>query len=382
MLTGVVSPRSNALTENAPPSTPPLDQLPCGILVADEAGQVMWINATLASWLDRRVDAASPTHVHDWLHPDCQPQTARWNAAIDRTGTVADVLMALAHADGHGVPMLMSARRRTTPAGECTDYVFLPAADRQMNERELDESREEMRLLVHETTRQEADAQDRALFAEQMVGIVSHDLRNPLAAVHMGILALTRGELTANQIRVLGRVSRATERAHRLIADLLDFTAARIGAGLAVSPRAVALNDVIADTVEELALARPERELVHVRGSEGVCQVDPDRLSQLIGNLVSNALTYGDPARPVTVSSSVEDGCALVSVHNWGEPIPAESVGQLFQPMVRGGRVGEARSVGLGLYIVGEIAKAHGGQIEVRSDAGQGTVFEARFPAA
>ncbi|WPB58105.1 HAMP domain-containing sensor histidine kinase [Xylophilus sp. GOD-11R] len=369
------------MTENAPSPTPPLDQLPCGVLVADEADQVVWINETLAAWLARRLDAANPTHLHDWLHPDCHTQTAHWTATIDRTGNIADVLMALSHAEGHGQPMLMSARRRATPAGHCTDYVFLPAADRQMNERELAESREEMRLLVHEATRQEADAQDRALFAEQMVGIVSHDLRNPLAAVHMGILALTRGDLTANQIRVLGRVSRATERAHRLIADLLDFTAARIGAGLAVAPRAVALNDVIADTVEELALARPERELVHVRGQEGVCPIDPDRLSQLVGNLVSNALTYGDPTRPVTVSSSVDDGCGLVSVHNWGDPIPAESVGQLFQPMVRGGRVGEARSVGLGLYIVGEIAKAHGGRIEVRSDAGHGTVFEARFPA-
>lgn len=213
-----------------------------------------------------------------------------------------------------------------------------------------------------------------------MVGIVSHDLRNPLSAIHLGLIALSRGELTSNQLRVLGRISRSTERAHRLIADLLDFTAARVGNGLSVKISAIDLHAAVSETLDELRTAYPDRHIEHVHEGAGTCSADPDRIAQAVGNLVSNAMTYGDPGRQVTVRSRTgSDECAI-EVQNFGKPIPEEALPTLFQPMVRGAAGGAARSVGLGLYIVREIAQAHGGEVAVRSAMDERTTFTIRFP--
>jgi len=236
---------------------------------------------------------------------------------------------------------------------------------------------------ISEQTRQRAEAEDRALFAEQMIGIVSHDLRNPLSAIQASSHLLGRGELTANQRRVLGRIASATDRAQRLISDLLDFTMARVGRGLAVSTRSIDLHGLVGDCVEELALAFPGRALEHRQFGEGDCPVDADRLVQLIGNLVANAMSYGAADRPVTVTSRIEPASASVAVHNEGTPVPDEILSSMFEAMIRGSSVANpGRGVGLGLYIVREIARAHGGGVEVASSAAQGTTFTAHLPRA
>ncbi|MBC7391770.1 MAG: PAS domain S-box protein, partial [Variovorax sp.] len=122
---------------------------------------------------------------------------------------------------------------------------------------------------VTEPTRQRALAEDRALFAEQMVGIVSHDLRNPLSAILMGIKLLAHEETAPGKVRVLGHVTSSATRAQRLIEELLDFTQARVGRGIAVVPRPFDLHACIATIVEELALAFPDRKIVHQRLGEG-----------------------------------------------------------------------------------------------------------------
>jgi sigma-B regulation protein RsbU (phosphoserine phosphatase) len=137
----------------------------------------------------------------------------------------------------------------------------------------------------------------------------------------------------------------------------------------------------VADSVEELSSASPGRDLQHVREGAGQGLLDVDRLAQLVVNLVTNALAYGDASRPVIVTSTVHADSFSVSVRNFGAPIPAAAMPALFEPMVRGHRHGNSgRSVGLGLYIVSEIAKAHGGTVEVSSDEESGTQFTAHFP--
>jgi sigma-B regulation protein RsbU (phosphoserine phosphatase) len=215
---------------------------------------------------------------------------------------------------------------------------------------------------VTEPTRQRALAEDRALFAEQMVGIVSHDLRNPLSAILMGIKLLAHEETAPGKVRVLGHVTSSATRAQRLIEELLDFTQARVGRGIAVVPRPFDLHACIATIVEELALAFPDRKIVHQRLGEGRVVADPDRIAQLVGNLVGNAMAYGTPGGTVTVSSSTDQVAASLRVHNTGDVIPDVQIASLFEPMVRGvpGDSG-IRSVGLGLYIVKAIAAAHRG---------------------
>lgn len=236
---------------------------------------------------------------------------------------------------------------------------------------------------ITETTRLRAEAEDRAVFAEQMVGIVSHDLRNPLSAMAMGASLLERGaELPPRLGRVLKSMVGAGARAKRLIEDLLDFTQARVGKGLSVGRQSVDLHEITARSVDEMRLAFPGCVLQHATEGEGACTADPDRIAQLLGNLIANAATYGRAGAPITITSSLSAGEACLSVHNDGEPIPDQLLPTLFEPMVRGVGVSETvRSVGLGLFIVRAIARAHGGEISARSCQAEGTTFTFAFQA-
>ncbi len=157
---------------------------------------------------------------------------------------------------------------------------------------------------VSEPVRLREAAEVRAVFAEQMMGIVSHDLRNPLAAIRMSLMLLERAPLEPRHRLAVGRIGRSLDRAHRLIGDLLDFTSARIGAGIAVRKAPIDLHAVVAEAVGELRLAFDGRALVHQAVGEGACEADADRLAQLLGNLVANAMTYGAADGTVSVVST------------------------------------------------------------------------------
>jgi sigma-B regulation protein RsbU (phosphoserine phosphatase) len=236
---------------------------------------------------------------------------------------------------------------------------------------------------VTETYRLREAAEDRAAFAEQMVGIVSHDLRNPLQAVATATQVLNKGagRLSAeNSERMLDVIERSTNRAQRLIADLLDFTAVRLGKGLTVHRSSVDFHEAVANVLLELADAFPGRTIDHVRAGSGATTADMDRIAQLLGNLVGNAVVYGQPNGTITVTSAVLPDYVTLTVHNWGQPIEQEKQAALFEPMVRGDTVDSStRSVGLGLFIVRAIAHAHGGSVSLRSDASEGTEFVFKF---
>jgi phosphoserine phosphatase RsbU/P len=239
-------------------------------------------------------------------------------------------------------------------------------------------------VLQDVTARRQAEreAQQRAVFAEQLVGIVSHDLRSPLNAVLLGTHLLQSAELTPDRARVVKRIASSVDRANRLVADLLDFTQARLGGGLRIESREVDLHAVVAECAEEVRLAWPGRMLeVRVQGS-GPAQLDPDRLAQVISNLANNALTYGAPHQPVTITATVNEGSVELRVHNSGRPIDGELLSHIFEPLRRGEhsvKLG-SRSVGLGLYIVHEIASAHGGRVQVTSTEADGTSFIVLLP--
>lgn len=234
---------------------------------------------------------------------------------------------------------------------------------------------------ITELTAQRAAAEDRALFAEQMVGIVSHDLRNPLATIRTATDVLKMIGVPERYESLFGNLERATGRALRLVSELLDFTRARLGRGLSVEPRPIDLHATVATQVAELALAHPEARIEHDIAGDGDCVADPDRLAQLVGNLVSNALAYGRRDAPVRVSTATSGARCIISVRNEGTPIPEALVATLFRPMVRGTDEGaDVRSVGLGLYIVAEVARAHGGDVRLASSTDAGTEFVASFP--
>jgi len=371
----------------APPheSADLFEEAACGLARTADDGTFVQVNPRFCQWVGRVAqELVGRRKLQELLTMGGRIfHQTHWVPLLQMQGSISEVKLDVVHREGHTVPMVMNAIRRQGAGPAFHDVAMFVAKDRDVYERELVQSRKKLEVLVAQANRLQSEAADRALFAEQMVGIVSHDLRNPLATIQMGATLLSRGEVSSNQMRVLGRVSRAAERANRLIADLLDFTQARLGEGIPLALRSSDLRAIIAEAVEELALAYPGRKLVHRHEGASHCVADSDRLTQAIGNLVSNAMSYGRPDAPVTVCSQVDTAAFGVSVHNHGAPIAPELQPALFQPMVRGAaEAASGRSVGLGLFIVSEIVKAHRGVMSVESSADAGTTFKATFPLA
>lgn len=366
------------------------DDAPCGLLVAAADGRLVRVNRTLCRWLQYE-----PGEMLDLRFQDLLTMGGRifhqthLAPLLKMQGSVAEVSLEIRRKDGTAAPMILNMVERPVDGQPQLQAACFVAEDRRRYERELLQQRQRAEALAAELARSQeqiaaarAQAEDRALVAEQMVGVVSHDLRNPLSAILMSAAVLERGDLSTPQRTVVGRISRSVDRAQRLIGDLLDFTQARLGGGLAVRTQEVDLHEVIAECVNELAMAFPQRTIVHLREGGGRRAVDSDRLTQAVGNLVGNAVAYGAPALPITVTTRVAaDGAAGIMVHNLGQPIPESLLANLFEPMIRGPEdkhVG-GRGVGLGLYIVREIARAHGGSVDVTS-AAAGTCFTIRLP--
>lgn len=220
-------------------------------------------------------------------------------------------------------------------------------------------------------------------FQERFIAILGHDLRNPLAAIDMGA-SLLRRQLPAESasLRVVDKVHSSAQRMSRMIEQILDLTRSRLAGGLDIVPELADLDELLVAVVEELRTAYPTRTIVlHSAPLPGAW--DTDRLAQVFSNLVSNALHYGKPTLPVTVTARLAADVVTVDVHNDGTPIPPNVQATLFSPFRRGtrdSRTATTAGLGLGLYISREIAVGHGGNVTVESSAASGTTFTVTLP--
>lgn len=371
------------------------DNAACALAVTAEDGTILQANARFSEWLGFSRAELCGRRFQDLLTMGGRIFHQTHLAPMLRLrGSVTEVKLDMRHHDGHKVTVLLNGNKREQADAAVYDLALFGTTDRDKYERELLNARHLAEALLQERTATEialqqaqaelseayAIAQRRALFAEQMVAIVSHDLKNPLTTIRMASDFLNRGERTAKEHQLLGHIAQSSERAHRMIADLLDFTQARVGHGISIKAAPLDLHAVIAHAVDELRVAFPKATLEHHAEGQGDACLDADRVQQIIGNLVANSVAYGDLRRPISVTSRLgEKGCE-VSVHNYGAVIPEALLADLFEPMTRGTDQGsEVRSVGLGLYIVRELARVHGGDVAVSSCATGGTTFTVKF---
>lgn len=214
---------------------------------------------------------------------------------------------------------------------------------------------------------------------DRFVSILGHDLRNPLSAAAMTNEVLLRSTtLTDCDRRRSQTIDRALRRMARMVSDVLDFARGHLGGGIPATPGACDMGEICRAAVEEAKSGHPERTIDikiegDLRGS-----FDRDRVLQVIGNLISNAIHHGQDPIVVTACEADDHRAIITRVSNLGPPIEPAMVPRLFEPFAHTGDEKKG-SLGLGLYIVGQIARAHGGTYEVSSSDNE-TVFTIRWP--
>ncbi|NOV23933.1 HAMP domain-containing histidine kinase [Cupriavidus necator] len=214
-----------------------------------------------------------------------------------------------------------------------------------------------------------------------LLGMLGHDMRSPLQTIQTTarfLAALNAGEKVSEAAT---RLIRSGARINALLDDLCDFNRTKLGLGINITPAGIDLALVFSDAVDQLRAAHPAHRIEFDVSGDLRGLWDGLRLQQLLSNLVTNAVTYGAADAPVRVVLTGQDAEVHVAVWNSGPPIDPQTLAQIFDPLKRGPdpHHKNAPGLGLGLYIASEIARAHQGSIEARSDPA-GTVFEVRLP--
>jgi signal transduction histidine kinase len=216
------------------------------------------------------------------------------------------------------------------------------------------------------------------------LGVLGHDLRNPLGAVSMGAQWIERSGTTgAKQAKVVSEIRTAASRATQILDDLLDLTRSSFGTEIPVAKTKTDIASLCQEIADELRAINPDRsfEVTHEGDPVGSC--DPARVGQVLSNLIGNAIQYGDVSSPVTVNVAGKNpDIVAITVHNVGTPISVEKQKVIFQSWMRGHDVNNEQGthLGLGLYIAKLIAEAHGGDISVTSKEQTGTTFSLWLP--
>jgi signal transduction histidine kinase len=216
---------------------------------------------------------------------------------------------------------------------------------------------------------------------EQLVTILSHDLRMPLHAIGIGThILLQRIELEENR-EILKRIDRSTKRITKLVDNISSFAYGRLGHGIP-SDKAYYqfFSEELKNVVDELRQSYPGRIILQEIDDTGAVYCDIGKIAQMLSNLGANALKYSSIDTPVKFVVSSEVDVIRISVMNYGAPIPSEVIPHLFKPYWRAAHDPSSTGLGLGLYIVHEVVKAHCGTIDIQSAAETGTTFTVIVP--
>ncbi|MHA6333823.1 PAS domain-containing sensor histidine kinase [Qipengyuania sp. CAU 1752] len=340
------------------------DNAPCGYVSIYPDSRIAKINRTLADWLDRSPDELIGRPIHEILSFGGKIAFETHLAPMLRLQReVYEIALDLQDASGNSIPAIANAaeRRAEDQAHLFTRLTVFKAADRRMFERTLIEAR----VKAEEEAKSERSQLE---LRDQFIAVLGHDLRNPLAAIAAGVRILDRmGSADDHKAMVLNEMQASLDRAHGLIDDVLDFARGRLGDGITLEYVSSAdLAPVIKHIVREIEAVSDGYAIELRIDDQLLVDCDPDRIGQLASNLLSNSVKHGSSDRAIEVVATVEDDEFHLSVTNAGQPIPVAARENLFQPFVRGNQAGNG--LGLGLFIVNEIAQAHGGEMSVVSE--------------
>jgi signal transduction histidine kinase len=220
---------------------------------------------------------------------------------------------------------------------------------------------------------------------DMFLAVLGHDLRAPLAGLGMAGIALVDNMQPEPVVRIGVRVNKNVELMKIMVSDLIEFTRTQLGSGIPVKRNRADVTDIGHTALANAEAVKPNHRFeIHAKGDLTGC-FDSIRLHQLLTNLLVNAGQYGSKDHPIVMNLQGEPDEVIVQVSNQGPVISKDALASIFKPLVQlpaeeGAQCRPSTSMGLGLFIVEEIAIAHGGSVGVTSDAAHGTTFTVRLP--
>lgn len=219
-------------------------------------------------------------------------------------------------------------------------------------------------------------------FRDQFMAVLSHDMRNPLAAITTSLRVALEEEQSERAAKYLIMAQDSATRMTELIENVTDFARARFGGDIGLEPQdGIEMEPLLRRTVQENRLAVEDANIAELYICPKPMRCDPDRIKQLVSNLVANAVFHGDKNFPIGVEATQRNGMFTLKVVNSGDPIPERTQKVLFQPFVRAEFRASQNGLGLGLYIANQIAEAHGGSLRFNSTE-HATEFRFELPIA
>jgi signal transduction histidine kinase len=227
-------------------------------------------------------------------------------------------------------------------------------------------------------------AQEAESWRQVFLGVLGHDLRGPLGVIVATSELLSRMAQDTPYTEPAQRIIRSGKRMSRLLDDLLEYSRTALGMGIRITRKETDLHDAVHDEVDLLRAGLPDARIRLESSGRTQGHFDASRIREALGNLVINAAKYGDAKGEILVRLDGDAEQARLRVRNTGTTLPVESLAAMFEPLQRGTSIaatGEDASLGLGLFIVREIAKAHGGGVTATS-SDNATEFTMRLPSA
>ncbi|WP_043920723.1 PAS domain-containing sensor histidine kinase [Jannaschia aquimarina] len=347
------------MTDNYDPTSRIWQVTPDLLGVLDKEGVFMKTNPAWFTTLGRTPEDIETKLFFEFLHPDDMAITAKAFVDVQHGRPVLDLINRYRHADG-------TYRWLSWNAVPVEDLYYCSARDV---------------TRAHDDRTALALRDKEAKLREQFISILGHDLRNPLAGAACAVENLRMREgLSSDGELMATSATQSLRRMSHLIDDVLDFARARLGGDIGIDSRpGTRLEPVLRRTVDEIALAHPEVTIEQMYEFSDPVTCDPERVAQLVSNLLGNAVFHGEPGGTVLIHAQDVGADVAVAVSNKGGKIPAAVKALLFEPFTRAEPGSSQNGLGLGLFIAKQIAKGHGGDIEVES-SGTETTFTFKMP--
>jgi signal transduction histidine kinase len=358
----------------------PLERAPCGFLTFGDDGTVLAANATLLEMLGLSHDAVVGQRFETLLTVSSRIfYQTHLLPMLKLQPTVEELFLTLRYGDGASdVAVLTNVAKRDETGSAVYDCVFMRLRERRKWEDEIVRARR---------TAEEANRANSSLLS-----MMSHDVRTPIGSISgycdlllMGI----RGELKEEQRHDVERMKKASEYVLNLIDDILSFTRLQAGEVARFDMKTLDVASVLAQTEALIGIRIEQAGLTYEQQrctSDIKVVADPDRLQQILLNLLTNAVKFTPKGGRVTVSCGAEGEWSFINITDTGRGIPADQIERIFEPFVQvpgsaAVSAGMQRGFGLGLAISRNLARKMNGDLTVTSTLGVGSTFTVKLKA-